>query len=201
MRKLWRTAIICLSLSTSGVATLAQSDQIAVRLSLDKQQYEVQEQIPIKVEVENRGEKPLIVSNLITTDTNDRQGHIEFELIDTKGHHQVPQLKWIGDSFAPYPAEPDWRRLLGLWLVLYPKDSLCSRLSLDGATFPFLTKPGKYKISATYSSAGLAYGANYGRLGLKAQDVSALPYRSWSGKVQSNSVWITVGPSSKPHEQ
>ncbi len=148
----------------------------------------------MKVEVENQGNEPLYVSSSITQDLNSRAGYIEFELTDAKGHRQLPQTNFIGDVLTPYPQEPDWRLLLGSWPLLFPHSSISSQFSLDGAMFPFLTKPGRFKLSATYSSAGLAYSMNYGRLGLKEQDVASLQFRSWSGKVHSNSVWLTVVP-------
>ena len=138
----------------------------------------------------------LIVSNEILWG-----GNVDFTVTDSKGQQQFPQLNWVADKLAPSPTEPDWRRVLGNWLVLFPKYSFASQLTLDGETFPFLKKPGRYKLSATYSSAGLDYGANSGELGLKAKDVTALPFRSWSGKIQSNSVWITIVPGPKSGEQ
>ena len=201
VKRLSQTAIICLSLLLCGVAAFAGTGRITVQISLHKEGYRIGKHIPVTVEITNNGSEGLIVSNLITTDVNNRQGHIEFTVTDSKGSRQSPQLNWVSDSFAPFPSAPDWRRVLGLWLVLFPKDSFSSRLNIDEETFPCLTKPGRYKLSATYSSAGLDYGGNYRMLGLKAQDVTALPFRTWSGKVQSNSVWIRIFPGPKPSEK
>lgn len=185
-------AFLVLSIGQAGIISAA-SDNIVVRLSLGKQRYVVGGEIPVRVEVQNQGSEALIIPNL-TTDADVRAGYVQFDLTDAKGRRQLPQLR-VSELLGSVQLEPDWRLLLGQWLVLYPQTSFTSQLSLDGATFPFLTKPGRYKLSATYSSAGLSYGVNYRRLGLKEQDVASLRFRSWSGKVRSNSVWITIVPA------
>jgi hypothetical protein len=192
VRAFTQVSILVLALSVAqAVANQRDSDELSVRLSLDKQRYEVGERIQVEVRVENQSDQALVVSNLIS-EVDNSEGYVAFKLIDAAGHGQPPQTRLIGDSFAPFPQKPDWRTVLGRWLVLHPKDSIASHLELDQAMFPSLTEPGKYEISATYSSAGLSYGLNYGSLGLTAQDVASLPFRSWSGKVQSNSVWVTI---------
>ncbi len=189
-----RSLIVLLVLSMGQVGALpTDSDGIAVRLSLDKQRYTVGEQIQVRVEVQNQGSEALIIPNL-TTAADVRAGYVQFDLTDAKGRRQTPQLR-VSELLGSVQLEPDWRLLLGQWLVLYPQTSFTSQLSLDGATFPFLTKPGRYKLSATYSSAGLSYGVNYRRLGLKEKDVASLRFPSWSGKVRSNSVWISIVPA------
>jgi len=190
-----RLLIVLLVLSTGQAGALpANSNKVAVRLSLAKQRYMVGEQIQVRVEVENQGNEPLYVSNSIS-EVENRMGYVQFDLTDAKGHRQSPQSRWIGDVFAPSPQEPDWRVLLGSWPLLSPQSSISSQLSLDGAMFPFLTRPGRYKLSGTYSSAGLSYGLNYSRMGLKQEDVASLRFSSWSGKVRSNSVWVTIVPA------
>jgi hypothetical protein len=167
------------------------SDGITVRLSLEKPRYSLAEQIQVRVQVENQSGRALIVSNLIS-DVDNREGFVQFSLTDAEGNQQLPQIKMISDSFAPFPHEPDWAILLGRWFVLYPKSSISSYLTLDGSTFPFLTKPGKYELTASYSSAGLSYPLNYRRVGLTAQNVESLRFTSWSGKVRSNSIPIEI---------
>ena len=197
MTKLVRllAAFLLLAIGQVGIMS-ADSDGIAVRLSLGKQRFALGERLQVRVEVQNQRSETLIVSNVIT-EVDDRVGYVQFDLTDAKGHRQSPQLR-VSELLGPVQKEPDWRLLLGRWLVLYPQDSFTSQLDLDGETFPFLKRPGRYKLSATYSSAGLSYGVNYRSLGLKEQDVASLRFRSWSGKVRSNSVWITIGSGRKP---
>jgi hypothetical protein len=183
-----------------AVANQRDSDELLVQLSLDQQRYEVGERIRVDVRVENQSGQPLVVSNLIS-EVDNSEGYVAFKLTDRAGHDQPPQTRLVGDSFAPFPQKPDWRTVLGRWLVLHPKDSITSHLELDKAMFPCLTKPGKYEISATYSSAGLSFGLNYAKLGLTAQDVASLPLRSWAGKAHSNSVWVTVVNGKLPSDK
>ena len=83
---------------------------------------------------------------------------------------------------------------MGRWLVLYPGYAVRATLLIDKTLFSFLDTPGKYKLRAAYSSGGLSYPGNYRQLGITDKDVAGLTYPSWSGKVQTNSVWITVVP-------
>ena len=179
---------LLISQASGGASDL---NAIVIRLSLDKQQHALGEKIQVAVQVENEGDRPIIVSNIIS-DSDNPEGYVEFDLTDSTGLRQTPQVRSIADAFDPFPRDPDWRLLLGRWTVLYPKDSMTCHLILDGVTFPFLTKPGRYKLAATYSSAGLTYPMNYRSVGLKEQDVRSLRFPSWSGKVRSDSVWMTI---------
>jgi len=196
MKKLSQTGIICLWFLLSGITAVAQSGQIVVQLALETQRYRTGEPIRVRVAIRNETGEALIFRDIISEVNNrSRSGYVEFSVTNAKGDRQLPQLNWISDSFGPAPTEPDWRGLLGNWLVLRPNDCFSSQLSIDGGTFPFLRKAGRYRLAATYSSAGLSYGPGW--LGLKEQDVAALPFRSWIGKVESNSIWITIVPDSK----
>jgi len=173
-------------------ATSLDSQHISVRLSCDDQRPRVGDKIPIKVELTNLGDKPLIFPNLIS-DSDRVDGHVELYLVDSNGR-ESPRMRRIADSLTPYPAEPDWKLMLGRWLVLYPGYSLATSLYLSDSIFSFLKLPGKYKVTAEYSSGGLSSQENYRPMGLKANDAATLPFSSWTGKVRSNSIWLTVIP-------
>jgi hypothetical protein len=171
----------------------ADPGKVSVHLLCAEQRAVVGERISVRVEVENRGDAPLIFANLIS-EADRLDGHVEFHLIDPSGR-ESRRTRQVADSFAPYPKEPDWKLLLGRWVVLYPGYSMTAPLELDAATFWSLKTPGKYKLTAEYSSGGLSDPQNYRPLGFKEHDVASLPFASWSGKVQSNSVWLSIVPA------
>jgi hypothetical protein len=184
--------VMLLTLSMSQiVASQSSPNYIAIRISIVKPTYEIGEAIQVEIQVKDDSDQPLIVPNSVSEAENSA-GHVAFSLTDTAGHHQPSQMSLIGDTFAPFPSEPNLQLLLAQWLVLFPHHSVSSRMRLDAAKFPFLNNPGRYSLSAIYSSAGLSYPPNYRRLGLTDQDVASFQFREWSGKVRSNSVWLTV---------
>ena len=61
---------------------------------------------------------------------------------------------------------------------------------IDEYMFKFLSTPGRYTFSATYTSNGILYGGN--GLGLSNDFLNSLPYKSWTGKVSTNEISLTL---------
>jgi len=192
---MWKFATLLIALvAVSNFQVAAQTAvpaSVTVHLALEKRRYMVGQQIDVAVQIKNEGREAVIVSNVISSSDN-RQGYVRFDLTDSAGRQELPQVEMVGDNLAPFPQQPDWRLVLGKWIVLYANDSITSHLTIDAKTFSFLKKPGKYQLSAEYSSAGLAYPSNYRSIGLSAQDVGLMRFHSWSGKVRSDSVQIVI---------
>ena len=170
---------------------------IAARLLLDRKTFSVGETINAAVEISNQTRQPVVISNVVTI-AGDSSGHIQFKLTDAAGK-EFPSATLITDSFSrSYVPENSWSSVLGRWLVLYPGYSIKATLQVDKTLFSILDTPGKYKLQAAYSSGGLSYPANYHQLGITDRDVAALRYSSWSGKILTNSVWITIVPPKGP---
>jgi|HubBroStandDraft_6_1064221.scaffolds.fasta_scaffold14707_2 hypothetical protein len=178
-----------------GSAATTDSGKVSVRVWCDTQRVVMKEPLHVRVEVWNRGDAPLIFPNLVT-DADHLDGHIEFHLIDSKGRESA-RMRRVADSFAPYPREPNWQLLLGRWVVLYPGYSMTAPLDLSVDVFPFLNTPGIYKLKADYSSGGLSDPENYRPLGLSGHELASLPFSSWSGKIESDSVSLAVVPAQK----
>jgi hypothetical protein len=177
-----------------------EATNVAVHISLQQQSYELGKSIDVRVQLTNNAENPLILPNIITladiyTDTSN--GHIEFTLTDLHGE-KSPETRMIADTFGRFPTQPEPELLLGRWFVLYPHESFTTVLKLDETILSFLARPGKYKLSATYSTAGLGYPMSYKSLGWTEQQVASLPFAPWGGKINSNSVWIYVSAESNP---
>lgn len=168
------------------------STEISLRLSVTKASFVVGDSVAVVITLQNGGGAPLVVSNRMNTSSNNREGRVSFEVTDSAGRRESAQKQWIADNLSAYPKEPDWRLLLGNWLILYPHDSFSTELSLDQDTFTSLGKPGVYTVTATYSSAGFSYPENYRRLGLTDQDAASEKTKAWAGSVRSNSIGVTL---------
>jgi hypothetical protein len=168
-----------------------QSSQIVVRMSLAKRSFHVGEPIVIDVRISNVGETPIIVGNDVST-VSGTVSRLEFKLRDIRGRLS-PSTQWISDNFGSRPSNDGVAsKLLASFLLLRPGNSLIASTAIDASLFTFLSKPGTYKLSATYASGGLEYPPLYQRLGLTDEAIKSLPYSSWTGKVSLNSVSFDV---------
>jgi hypothetical protein len=177
-----------------GQAEDTQRPQIAVRMSLTKRLFHVGEPVAIDVHVSNVGKAPVIVGNDVSV-VSGAVSRLEFKLRDIHGHLS-PATQMISDNFGSRPTNDDIAtKLLASFVVLRPGNSLVVRATVDSVLFALLSKPGSYQLSATYASGGLEYPPVYHRLGLTDEAVKSLPYRSWTGKVSTNTVSFDVVPS------
>ena len=164
-----------------------------VRLSLEKVEFSVGESIPVRVQVSNSGENPLLIGNSISwVDGGSPVSRIEFELRDAQGHVLPRAFALIGDSFSGKKEPNPGAAFLSSYLLLYPGYSLMTRVVVRPSLFKGLDKPGSYKLSAIYSSNGLSYPPTYHEAGLNESDVMSLPFKSWSGKISTNAIRFKV---------
>lgn len=68
-------------------------------------------------------------------------------------------------------------------------------IPIDNFMFQFLSKPGTYTLSAIYSSKSVLTGGE--DLGLSRTLLNSLPYTSWSGKISTNEISLTVVPKTR----
>jgi hypothetical protein len=162
-----------------------------MRLALAKRLFHVREPIVIDVCVSNVGKTPVIVGNDASVG-NGTVSQLEFRLRDIHGHLS-PAGQMFADYFGPPPSNDDTAsKLLKSFVLLRPGNSLIVKTAIDAGLLTFLGKPGKYRLSATYTSGGLVYPPTYYRLGLTDDAIKSLPYASWWGKVSTNTVSFEV---------
>jgi hypothetical protein len=172
------------------------AQSICVKLSIEKQRLSVGEALKVTVTLSNQTEEPIVIPNAIST-VGGSAGHIEFKLTNEKGQIS-PGTRLIADSFLAQTVKNSWSSVLGRWLVLYPGYSLSANFTLDETQLKFISRPGKYTLYSTYSSGGLSYPSNYHQLGISEEDVNLSPYKSWSGKIQSNAINFTIASKGSP---
>jgi len=191
-------SLLLIVLATSCI-TAAQGDgagktapQISVHLTIPKGAYSVGEPVTVKTYIENVGNKPVLLANFVSMIRN-TNSHIEFRLRDTHGH-MSPSLEATADNFSSSVAASPANALLGSWLLLKPGYSLVVDVTLDKDLFEFLGKPGKYRLSANYSSNGLLYPPVYRAIGLTDEEAQSVPFQSWSGNISTNTLNLEIVP-------
>ncbi len=191
-------SLLLIVLATSCVAA-AQGDgagntapQISVYLTIPKGTFSVGKPVIVKIHIENVGNKPVLVANFVSMSRN-TNSHIEFRLKDTHGR-MSSSLEAIADNFSSSVAASPANALLGSWLLLKPGYSLAVDVTLDKDLFEFLGKPGKYRLSANYSSDGLLYPPAYRAIGLTDKDVQSVPFQSWNGNISTNTLNLEIVP-------
>jgi hypothetical protein len=190
---------LCATTAVSfGQTQNAPSPKITVRLSVPNRTFTVREVIHVEVRVSNKGDAPILVTNTVSMATGGIS-HLDFELADVRGRVS-PGIRMISDYFPSTQTDENAAvTLLRSWTLLYPSTSLLFDIPIDQSVFKFLGKPGKYTLSATYASNGISYGLN--RLGLSDDVLKSLPYQSWSGKMSTNEISLTiVTPRSRKSE-
>jgi hypothetical protein len=185
--------------SSFGQSDTPRKAQIAVHISSSKKTVKVGESIHVEVLVSNNADAPILIANSVGTITG-ALARVQFELTDSHGHISPPVMTMIADDFEPTkPSDDDAAtKLLCSWTVLYPHTSMLFDVPIEGFMFKFLSRPGRYTLSATYASNGILYGRN--SLGLSNKLLTSLPYTSWTGKVSTNEIPVTLVSANKAKE-
>jgi len=201
-RVIYVLAVVC-GMAVAPSASFGQSDiplkaQIAVHISSSKKTVKVGDSIHVEVIVSNNDDAPILIANSVGTITG-APARVQFELTDSHGHIS-PVMTMTADNFEPTkPSDDDAAaKLLRLWTVLYPHTSMLFDVPIEGFMFKFLSRPGRYTLSATYASNGILYGSN--GLGLSNKLLTSLPYTSWTGKVSTNEIPLIVVSAIKTRE-
>lgn len=189
--------ILAASFTASGQEnpTRNTKPQISVRLTIPQRTFTVGESLKVGIHISNVGSKPVLVGNLPSffSMSSDTPSRIQFELRDNYGRSS-PSVKFTDDRFSPSVEASPAIALLRYWLLLYPGHSLVVDVTLDKDLFEFLGKPGKYRLSANYSSNGLLYPPVYRAIGLTDEEVQSVPFQSWSGNISANTLNLEIVP-------
>jgi hypothetical protein len=192
------TLISCFAFTLTANQNSNQSPahDLVVRLVPEKTEFSAGEPISVRIEVSNVGDAPLLLGSFISRSNNGTPvSRIEFELKDNQGHAVTPSVEIISDSFADKKEPNPTTAFLRNYLLLYPGYSLTTSASIDEKLFKELTKPGFYRLSATYTSNGLSYPPVYRQAGLSDDEVKSVPFTAWSGKISTNEVRFRIRPS------
>jgi hypothetical protein len=190
----WFIALLFPVLATlptlSQAADNLSDSQIAVRLTRERTNYRPGDDIRLRVEIWNKSSHDLFISKEINFSSI-----TGLELAVSKGEQTyVPEVASISDSFGSKRTNylPLSAELSGYWIALPPGHFYGGEIVLSPLEFPVLRNPGRYRIQGKYSSQGfLANNVNNSLLHY-AEELKKMPYASWVGEVQTNSVSIDV---------
>ena len=166
--------------------------QLSIRLSLSKNTFRLGESIRVKVEISNDGKSTLFVARNIELDPG-AIGFLELLVTDAKGNVSPRDVSTPVRKAAD-PGESTARAVSKAWVALSPAYSYGTTLRIEPDSYEFLRKPGRYRLQATYFSLGMAAPVYYNSLADKLEEIEKLPFGSWKGKTESNSVWIEILP-------
>jgi hypothetical protein len=189
-----------------GSVSLGQTDKvpeetIQVSVALDHKEFHLGDPMELRLEISNVGPAPLLVANSVSFFGNS-DAFLEIELHNQRGPVQ-PHIGMAVDCF-PTPVKdkrPPSDVVLKSFLVLRPRTSYVQKIALYEhlSRLEYELKPGKYTVTAYYSSRGLFYPSMCGTQGLTEEDVRSLPFETWHGKVRTNKISFTVLPPRPTH--
>lgn len=167
--------------------------QISVRISLDRARLHPGEDVRLRVEIWNTSNEDLFVFRSIETRLSNALATLRLAMY--KNDREVgPTMIITSDSFnslrSTYP--PLASELSQYWVALPPQHFYGGEVVMQSSQFRGLMLPGRYRIQGKYTSRGfLAQDVNNPLLHY-AQELERLPYHSWVGSVETNSVWIEI---------
>jgi hypothetical protein len=167
--------------------------QISVRISAEKTRFRPQEEIPLRVEIWNVGKNDVFI--LKTIQANFSNGLSYLDLTVYRGAQNQRRLAVsASDSFSGersnYP--PLAEELSRYWIAIPQGHFYGGNVVMHSSSYPLLGSPGRYRIQGKYRSRGfLARDINNPLLHY-ADELRKLPYNSWVGEVETNSIWIEV---------
>ena len=182
--------------ANSGQENVVPKRQLEVHIALNRAEFHLGEPIELKLEITNVGQEPLLIPDNVSL-FGDADAFLELELHGKKGL-VLPRMGWASDCF-PTPekeSKAPSEILLGTFLLLRPGTSYVQRLTIHERlrALQYELKPGYHTLRTYYSSDGLLVPSMCGTQGVTANDIKALPFRTWHGKVGTNKVSFRILP-------
>ncbi len=172
------------------------SDRVEVRLVAEKSVIRPGQRLKLRVEIWNVGTNDVIIAQHI--DYPYRNAVLELFLeVGSQMHRSITGM--AVDSIPE--SNPDLAAtFINNWLTLRKNHCYGTFVYMDPMDFPQLRKPGRYRVRARYSSRGISSTGAWDAARLNQEDLDKLPFKPWSGTIESNFVRIQVRPQMKPGE-
>jgi hypothetical protein len=197
------SVIICLQALGKHLPPPSVSDQkISVRISAKRMRVEPGQNLVLNVEIRNEGSKSVFIAKDIQGPDNALTA-IQLSLYyDGEVEHQSV-FKVVDDfssNLADSPSAPPLSSILSEnWVPLAPSHSYGGDVVMLSSNFSHLSIPGRYRIQGKYTSRGFMADDVNNPLAEYFQQLQQLPFGSWVGEVDTNSIWIeVVKPTKKP---
>ena len=142
----------------------------------------------VRVEIANQGDHDLLFSRPFLTQSS-KPVDVSFEITDSSGA-PFPQSIGAGDCFMKSDSELLPMAVLRRWIDIPAKSSLAFTVKLGPSEFP--ANPGRYNIVARYKSIGLTEESWTNCVKVTPEEVAKLPFNAFEGKIESNSLTVTV---------
>jgi hypothetical protein len=168
---------------------------ISVKIAAVERKIVAGEPLRLRVQIRNEGtEAVFVAANL--KDSDNALTRFDLRLYYDGEHIDGPFGKTAKD-YLRYRADDPKRPPLAnelpkYWLVLPPGNFYGGELEFDSEWFHRLSIPGKYRLQGTYTAAGFLTEGPNNPLASYFQELGHLPYRPWTGSVDTNSIWIEV---------
>jgi hypothetical protein len=201
--------IVCVLVTSAQAQRKNQSEvpndsetKVSVRISATKTRLQPGESVGLHVEILNQGPKGVFVFKEIDGPDNALSKLDLF--LHYHGHVYRPGVVTIADCFCSGrgPDSPPLAiELSKFWIALPPGHFYGGEVIMHASLFERLRVPGRYQVQGKYTSRGfLTQDINNPLLGY-ADELKQLPYHSWTGEVETNSIWIEVAKPRNRKEQ
>lgn len=169
----------------------ATEKEVSVALAAEKVRYVVGQPIRIRIDIQNIGERDLLICNRIQRIT---AWVCSLELIVTdENGNESPRIAVMPPLISPARASESFANaLVRDWMILAPGHSLSAWVWIDSDTFRMLGQPGRYRIQADYTSQGLKAPLYYNTVSKYQSEIEQLPAKNWVGSATSNTLSIEV---------
>ena len=184
----------------------SESPVIELRISTAKRTFQLGETIKVKLEITNRGHKPIFVCRPSAfADNTGGACTLHLWLENGKGKRSERTSYGVADCFSPPPkeisSEEFMREVLWTWFVQQPGETFSVIYEIDGSADSWAGRPGHYRLHGLFGSLGMEYVTMCHALGLYKERLEKLPFKSWSGTVYSNEIPIVILPKGKVSPQ
>ena len=170
---------------------LRQDEKIEVRISPTKHTIASGETLKVRVEIWNVGTKNIFVCRDFQTPAPPCSLQLIFE--NTARHQYGTGRGSAADCFITAERDSFATVLTTSWLLLPPAHFYGGLAEINTSGFTELPRPGRYIVRGDFSEGGMS-GNNCGGLQPWADQIAHLPAKPWQGRVDTNSIAISVSP-------
>ena len=158
--------------SSFSQSSTAEASSLQLHLSAEQTRFRIGETIPLRIEIENLGTQDVFIANY-----TDAPSSLLLSIRDVSGK-VYPDEEMSGSHIQS--AFNEW------WTRVSVLHFYGINQKINTTSHPFLTKQGKYRITAKYVSKGGKTPANV-QWGIPS-------YTVWAGEIESNMIEIEVLP-------
>jgi hypothetical protein len=167
--------------------------KVSVRISSPQTRLQPGESVVLHVEIWNEGPKDVFISKEFQGPDN-ALSRLDLSL-QYDGGVDWPSVRSVADfigSGREHDSPPLASVLSKTWIALPPGHFYGGEATMRASLFDHLDIPGRYRVQGKYISRSFfARDMNNPLLGY-ADELEKLPYQSWTGEFETNSVWIEV---------